>query len=181
VHPSDVKISSAVIFGAATLLLVTAVAVAEHALRSSTEIPGPLFFGIPVAGAVIALSSIYRSKAPPSATPARRRRTQLYLGIAVVLAILPMLLLTDRYRADHDSLRGRTAPDGSPVTSISWSEQGGRYVERLNDRFETELTEAQYREIMRDHQRAFFGALVMFASLAFWTSLASMILDRRKR
>jgi hypothetical protein len=174
------KISSTLIFVLATLVLVVAVAVTEQALRSSTGIPRQLLFGIPLASAAIALYSISRSKAPPTATPARRRQTQLYLAGAVALAILPMMFLVHRYDSDSDPVRGRIAPDGSPVTSIGWSEQDGHYIERLNNRFETELTQSQYREIMRKQQRSLFGPLVTFASLAFWTSCASLILDRQR-
>jgi hypothetical protein len=174
------KLWPAILLALATCLVVAAIVVAERAVLSSEEIPDLVFFGIPFAGAAIALFAIHRSRAAQTATPAGRRRVQIHLGVAVALAILPMALLTSRYRGDYDPMSGRVAPDGSPVTSVSWREDGGRYIELLNNRHEVELTEAQYREIMRRHQRAFLGVIVVFASLAFWTSLANVLLELKR-
>jgi hypothetical protein len=52
-------------------------------------------------------------------------------------------------------------------------------VERVNNRFDTELTEAQYQEIMENHQRALMGVVVVFASLGFWMAGAMLVFERR--
>jgi len=85
-----------------------------------------------------------------------------------------------RYRPpQHDPLIHRMAPDGSPVHSISWSREGERYFERLNGRFNTEISQTQYHAAMARQQRAVVGALVFFASLACCVSGAMLILERR--
>ena len=175
------KVSMPLVLGLATLVFACGVVVAERSLKNLAEIPQGLFFGIPFAGLAIALFSALRGFRLSNAKPQGWRRMQPYLGAVLLLTILPMLLLSDRYRGDYDPLAGRLTPDGAPALSISWTKYGGRYVERLNNRFDTEITEAQYREIMAKHQRALMGVVVIFASLGFWMSGAMLVLEYRAR
>src|SRR5712672_494519 len=108
----SLKPFSVVICVLALCLLVTAFVVAEQALRTVTEIPDPLFFGIPIAAAAIAMVSLHRTRRAQDADPARRREINLYLGVALVVAIVPMVLLSDRYNGHFDAPSGRVAPDG---------------------------------------------------------------------
>ena len=167
------------VFGLAMLVFLGAIVVAEGSLKDPAVIPDAVFFGIPFAGLGIALLSAYRGFKLSKRRGEGYRRMKPYLGAVLLLTILPMWLLNDRYRGDYDPLAERVAPDGTSVHSISWSKQGTRYVERLNNRFDVEITEAQYREIMGKHQRALMGVLVVFAGLGFWMSVATLVLERR--
>jgi hypothetical protein len=175
------NIPTPLILALAMFVLVCGVVVAERSLNNPAEIPQALFFGIPFVGLAIAFFSAYRGFTLSKAQAAGWRRMKPYLGVVLLLTILPMWLLNDRYRGDYDPLGGRLAPNGASVHSISWSKQGGRYVERLNGRFDVEITEAQYREIMGKHQRALVSVVVVFASLGFWMSAAMLVLEHRER
>ncbi len=167
------KIPSLVLLITALLLLISAIGMAEFALRASVEIPKALFFGIPVAGVVISFISIARAR------PLQDGRATLAVGVALVVAIAPMIFLRDRYEGNFDPLAGRLAPDGSQVTSVSWNEENGKYIERINRRFERELTESEFHEIAVNQQRMLLIVLIAFSSLAFCTSLANVVLERR--
>lgn len=173
------KIPTLLLFTLAVSVLACGVAAAEYSLRVPGEIPNVMFFGIPFLGVAITLFSAYRAFSVGRASAGGWRRVKLHLGAALLLTMLPMLLLNSRYRGEYDPLGERVAPDGSPVHSISWSREGGRYVERLNDHFNKEITESQYHEIMGKHQRALVGVVVVFASLGFWVSAALLLLERR--
>jgi hypothetical protein len=172
------KISTPLVFGLAMLVFLGAIVVAEGSLKNPAVIPDAVFFGIPFAGLVMAILSAYRGF-KLSKVGWNYRRMRPYFGAVLLLTILPMLLLNDRYRGDYDPLAKRIAPDGQSVHSISWSKQGTHYVERLNNRFDVEITEAQYRAIMGKHQRALMGVLVAFAGLGFWMSAATLVVERR--
>jgi hypothetical protein len=167
------KIPSIVLFCAAVLLLITAIGMAEFALRVSVVIPKALFLAIPVAGILLSIISIVRAR------PLQDGRAMLAVGVALVVAIAPMVFLSTRYEGDFDPLAGRLAPDGSEVTSLTWNEENGKYVERINRRFERQLTESEFHDITVNLQRKLLVVLVAFSSLAFCTSLVTVVLERR--
>jgi hypothetical protein len=173
------RMPTLLIFTFAMFVLVCGVGVAEYSVRVPDEIPQIVFFGIPFLGVAIALFSAYRAFSLGGASAGGWRRIKPYLGAALLLTMLPMMLMNSRYRGEYDPLTGRVAPDGSPVHSISWSREGGHYVERLNGQFSTEITESQYHEIMGKHQRTLVGVVVVFASLGFWVSAALLAFERR--
>lgn len=173
------KIPAVLIFTLAAILVVCGVAVAEYNLRTAIEIPEQIFIGIPLLGVGAAIISASRVISLGKASAVSGRRVILHLAAALLLTLLSMLLLADRYRGDYDPLQGRVAPDGSPANSISWDRQGGRYVELLNGRFRTEITEAQYHQIMGKQQQALAIVVVAFSSLGFWASAALLVLERR--
>lgn len=173
------KVSAGTTLAVATALLISTVAIAERWLQGGWEIPGVLFFGAPLAAFILvflALRQIHQRRRIDG-----RRNVAVYVGLALALAvtIASVNLGRARYLGDHGPARDRLAPDGAEVTSVTWSEQGGRYIETLNGRFQTELTESQYREIMRKHQAPFIVGLLMSTSLALSLAVLNFVLAGR--
>jgi uncharacterized membrane protein YfcA len=158
--------------GAALALLISTIAMAEHWREGGWEIPSAMFFGIPIAACILSFVAYLQG-----------RHLQAKAGLAVVLVVagVTMVLLRDRYYGDYSALRGRVAPDGSRVTSVSWTESGGRYVETINGRFKIELSEAQYREKMREHQAPFLAGFVGVTTIAVSMSILNIVVARRRR
>jgi uncharacterized membrane protein YfcA len=155
----------------AVALMISTIATAEHWREGGWEIPSAIFFGIPIAACILSFIAYLQV-----------RHLQSKAGLAVVLAVaaVTMVLLRDRYHGDYSAVRGRVAPDGSRVTSVSWTESGGRYVETINGRFKIELTEAQYREKMRKHQAPFLAGFVGVATIAVTMSILNIVVARRR-
>jgi hypothetical protein len=162
-------------------LLISAVAMAERWLQGQWEIPSALFFGTPTAAIALAVVVflLFRRELTTDSKPDTLRIVGLALVVPVALG--SMFLLRDRYHGDYSALRGRVAPDGSRVTSVSWNERDGRYIETVNGRFQVELTQAQYREIMRRHQAPFLSRIIAVATIPASLALVCFVLSWRRR
>ena len=174
------KVPPGLILAVAIALLVSTVAIAERWRQGEWEIPAALLFGSPIAACVLVFLAYGQVRQELTGDAARHWVARIGPALVLVVACATMLLLRDRYLGDYSAVRGRIAPDGSRVTSVSWGKEGGRYVETINGRFKVELTEPQYREIMRKHQAPFLAGLIGFATLAASMSALSFSLTRRR-
>ena len=175
------KVSPGITLTVASALLVSTIAIAERWRQGGWEIPGALFFGIPIAASVLAFLTFLLHRREQTGDAALHWVGKFGHAIVLVVACGSMVLLRDRYHGDYSAIRGRIAPDGSRVTSLSWSEKGGRYIETINGRFQVELTQLQYREIMRRHQAPFLAGIIAIATIAVSMSALSLILSRRRK
>jgi hypothetical protein len=176
-----VKVAASAALAASIALLISAVAMAERWLQGQWEIPAAQFFGTPIAAIALAVVVflLFRRELTTDSKPDTLRIVGLTLVVAVALG--SMFMLRDRYHGDYSALRDRVAPDGSRVTSVSWNERDGRYIETINGRFEVELTQAQYREIMRRHQAPFLSGIIGFATIPASLALVCFVLSWRRR
>jgi hypothetical protein len=62
----------------------------------------------------------------------------------------------------------------------SW-EEDGHFIETTNGHFEVELTQSQYREVMRKHQAPFLPGIVAIATIPVSLALVSLIVSRRRK
>jgi hypothetical protein len=172
-----VKLVAIIILAVASALLASAIAMAEHWRLGAWEIPSWQFFGTPFAAialAILAFLSIRRDLAGNA--------TKASIGLALVILVAGCFIffLRDRYQGGYDLLSARLAPDGSKVTSVTWKEEGGRFVERINGRFEVDLTQSQYREVMRKHQAPFLAGIVAIATIPVSLALLSFLVSQRR-
>jgi len=176
-----VKLLASIALAASIALLLVAVAMAERWLQGQWEIPSVLFFGTPLAA--IALSGVVFLLFRRELATDSKHDTLRNVGLALVVAVAvgSMVLLRDRYHGDYSPLRDRTAPDGSKVTSVSWTERDGRFIETVNGRFQIELTQSQYREIERMHQAPFLSGLIGFSTIPASLTLVGLFLTWRRR
>jgi hypothetical protein len=176
-----VKFTASVALALSIGLLISAVVMAERWLEGQWEFPAALFFGTPIAAIALAavVFLLFRRELATAAKPDTLRIVGLALVVPVALG--SMFLLRDRYHGDYSALRGRVAPDGSRVTSVSWDERDGRYIETVNGRFQLELTQAQYREIMRRHQAPFLSGIISIATIPASLALVCFVLSWRRR
>ncbi|MFO1221107.1 MAG: hypothetical protein U1E89_22315 [Burkholderiaceae bacterium] len=79
------------------------------------------------------------------------------LALPVALAVAPMVTLIT-------SSLG-TTPDGHPVHSKSWVEEGGRHYVVLNRTVRVEITNAEYTESYREMYVGFSSAWILFSYL----------------
>jgi peptidoglycan/LPS O-acetylase OafA/YrhL len=175
------KLAAIITLGVASALLASAIAMAEHWRLGTWEIPSWQFFGTPFAAvflAILALLAIRRQQSGDSGVA-----TEAGIGVALVVlvAACSMVFLRDRYQGDYNPFGGRLAPDGSKVTNVSWKEEDGHFIETINGHFEVELTQSQYREVMRKHQAPFLAGIVAIATIPVSLALVSLIVSRRRK
>ena len=173
-------VPSVFILVVSVVLLAVIFGLAEFVVRTTYVMPDAVFFGVPLAClAIVGISSL-RIQALRAEDSSRRRLREWPLAVALVGTFLVMFFFRDHYRGDYAPMRGKLAPDGAAVTSISWHKESGRYFERLNKRFDIELSESQYREAFRMHRRGMLIAPITFGALAALLALANVVLERMR-
>jgi hypothetical protein len=176
-----VKVFASIVLAASIALLISTISMAERWLLGQWEILSGRFFGTPLASIALAAFALWFFRREFASISKPDTAVAVGLALVVAIAIGSMVLLRDRYHGGYSALRDRVAPDGSKVVSVSWTKLDGRFIETINGRFKVELTEAQYREIMRKHQAPFLSGIIGFATIPASLSLVGLILVWRRR
>jgi hypothetical protein len=175
------KVAAGIILAASVALFVSTITISEYWRQGGWEIPSSVFFGTPIAALALALLAFLQVNHALTKDSNLRAAGAIGLVVVIAVALGSMVLLRHRYLGDYNPLLGRRAPDGTAVTQVSWSKVDGRYIETINDRFKIELTQPQYREVMRKHQAPFLSAFVAVATLAALMAVLNFALTRRRK
>jgi hypothetical protein len=165
---------------ASVVVFCAALAVAEYAARGRSDVPFEMVVAVLIGVLAIGLVTFGRIRALDVQAMFHPVTIVVLIG-AALLAGPPGVALQKHYGEGTAPWANRVAPDGTPVTSISWSSANGRFTETLNRRFEIELTEEQYRKAMAQHYRPFIAAGVQFGYMMMIVSFAMVLLARRSR